>query len=95
MVARRERFHRVYDLAERVQPGVTSMALPDADTVRVAFIERAVQALGVTQARWVHDYFRIKPRLKDADLDELVAEGRRVLRREDRLLLTRGHPWPR
>ncbi len=78
MVARRERFHRVYDLAERVQPGVTSMALPDADTVRVAFIERAVQALGVTQARWVHDYFRIKPRLKDADLDELVAEGRLV-----------------
>ena len=76
MVARRERFHRVYDLAERVQPGVAGMALPDPDTVRATFIERAVHALGVTQARWVHDYFRIKPRLKDADLDALVAEGR-------------------
>lgn len=76
MVARRERFHRVYDLAERVQPGVGQLALPDADTVRAAFIERAVMALGVTQARWIHDYFRMKPRLRDADLDPLVADGR-------------------
>ncbi|MEO8546182.1 MAG: crosslink repair DNA glycosylase YcaQ family protein [Burkholderiaceae bacterium] len=76
MVARRERFHRVYDLAERVQPGVTQLALPDADTVQTAFIERAVLALGVTQARWIHDYFRMKPRLRDADLDSLVATGR-------------------
>lgn len=76
MVARRERFHRVYDLAERVQPGVEQLALPDADAVRAAFIERAVMALGVTQARWIHDYFRMKPRLRDADLDAFVADGR-------------------
>ena len=76
MVARRERFHRVYDVAERVQPGVTAMPLPDADAVRTTFVTRAVHALGVTQARWIHDYFRIKPRLRDADLDALVADGR-------------------
>ena len=52
------------------------MELPDADTVRADFVARAVQALGITQARWVHDYFRMKPRLRDADLDAWVDDGR-------------------
>jgi uncharacterized protein YcaQ len=78
MVARRENFHRVYDLSARVAP---QLLLPGAGVptgvaeVRTHFIERAVAALGVTQARWVNDYFRIKPRLKDRDLDALVAQG--------------------
>jgi uncharacterized protein YcaQ len=38
-------------------------------------VEKAVAALGITQARWVNDYFRTKPRLKDADLDALVDAG--------------------
>ena len=36
----------------------------------------ALPILGITQARWVHDYFRTKPRLNDADLQALVAAGR-------------------
>ena len=76
MVARRERFQRVYDLAHRVHPSLAQMELPAADTVYTDFIERSTQALGITQARWVHDYFRLKPRLKDADLDALVDLGR-------------------
>jgi uncharacterized protein len=76
MVARRENFHRVYDLAQRVQPLLAHTALPSADAVHAHFIEKSILALGITQARWVHDYFRIKPRLKDADLDPLVAQGR-------------------
>ena len=77
MVARRENFHRVYDLAERVAPQLLQATEPpDAAQVHQDFIERAVAALGVTQARWIHDYFRQKPRLKDADLDALVASGR-------------------
>jgi uncharacterized protein YcaQ len=40
-----------------------------------------VAALGLTQARWLHDYYRMKPRFKDADLDALVDEG--VLLRVD------------
>jgi len=75
MVARRENFHRVYDLAQRVCPQIAGMELPAAQTVHAAFTERAVAALGVTQARWVHDYFRTKPRCKDADLDGLVDSG--------------------
>ena len=79
MVARRDNFQRVYDLAQRVVPGLPELVLPPADEVHAAFAEQAIAALGVTQARWVHDYFRIKPRLKDADLDPLLASGR-VLR---------------
>ncbi len=76
MVARREKFQRVYDLAERVAP---QLAVPsDAPAiahVQQRFVEQSVAALGITQARWVHDYYRSKPRLKDADLDALVEQG--------------------
>ncbi|HSV53584.1 MAG TPA: crosslink repair DNA glycosylase YcaQ family protein [Burkholderiaceae bacterium] len=76
MVARRENFHRVYDLPERVVPALSGMELPSTDQVHKSFIEKSITALGITRARWVHDYFRIKPRLKDADLDALVEQGR-------------------
>jgi uncharacterized protein len=79
MVARRDNFHRVYDLTARVAPQAliaeTSGLVPTGLQVHQQFIERSVMALGITQARWVNDYFRIKPRLKDADLDALVAQG--------------------
>jgi uncharacterized protein YcaQ len=75
MVARRENFQRVYDLPERVCPALPTLESPDAQDVHTAFIERSVLALGVTQARWINDYFRIKPRLKDSDLDDLVEQG--------------------
>lgn len=72
MVARRERFQRVYDLSERVlaNAGAASTAAPAED-----FTAAAVRALGITQARWINDYFRHGPRLKDADLDARVAAG--------------------
>jgi hypothetical protein len=79
MVARRENFHRVYDLTERVAPEVlaveASPLTPSDEFVQLAWIEKAVAALGITQARWIHDYFRTKPRLRDADLDALVDSG--------------------
>jgi len=79
MVARRDNFHRVYDLSGRVAPQVLALesngGSPDSAQVHARFIERSIAALGITQARWVNDYFRIKPRLKDADLDALVTRG--------------------
>ena len=75
MVARRENFQRVYDLAQRVCPALEWMTLPTAADVQTRFIEKSIMALGVSQARWVHDYFRLKPRLKDVALDTLVAQG--------------------
>ena len=88
MVARRDNFQRVYDLAERVCPALPGLQTPPADEVHAAFIEQAISALGVTQARWIHDYFRIKPRLRDADLDPLVDQGR-LLR-----VQVQGWTWP-
>lgn len=78
MVARRENFHRVYDIAERVAPQLLAKDLeaPDPEQVHWGFIEKAVIALGITQARWINDYFRQKPRLKDRELDPLVDAGR-------------------
>ena len=77
MVARRERFQRVYDLAERVAPQLTRAPVTElpADAVHQQFIERSVAALGISQARWIHDYFRMKPRLSDADLNAMVERG--------------------
>jgi len=78
MVTRRERFQRVYDLAERVtarwvEPPPVG-ALDEAD-VRRHFILESVRALGVAKARWIADYFRLKPRVTDAELTPLVAQG--------------------
>ena len=78
MVARRDNFHRVYDLAERVAgvavPGWDSTPI-EAATVRRDTLLKSVRALGVAQARWIADYYRLRPRLRDADLDGLVEAG--------------------
>lgn len=76
MVARRDRFQRVYDLAERVAPNLAASGqAPAIAQVRDHFVERSVAALGITQARWIHDYYRSKPRLKDSDLNRLIERG--------------------
>jgi uncharacterized protein YcaQ len=82
MVVRRERFQRVYDLAERVVarwPEPPPAGVLDEASVREHFIVRSVQALGIARARWIADYYRLKPRVTDAELEPLVARG--VLRR--------------
>jgi uncharacterized protein YcaQ len=75
MVARRERFQRVYDLTSRVHPAAGATPRPAAPEVARAFVERSVRALGVTQARWIHDYFRTRPRLDEAGLRSFLDEG--------------------
>ncbi len=77
MIARRENFQRVYDLGERVlaKMGQDSGAVASLETMQRVFAIGAVRALGVTQARWIADYFRSGRRLKDADLDAYVDSG--------------------
>ncbi len=78
MVARRERFQRVYDLSERVMQrmGVERSAQAvDERAVARRLVLDSVKALGICQARWIADYYRTRPRHKNADLDELVASG--------------------
>ncbi|WP_255603742.1 winged helix-turn-helix domain-containing protein [Oscillochloris sp. ZM17-4] len=76
MIARRERFHRVYDLSERVLPGWDDADTPGADAVRRELLLRGVRALGVAPARWVHDYYRQKDkRACMAELAKLAEAG--------------------
>ena len=74
MVARRERFQRVYDLAERVVARLPEQAPFDSDVPR-ELVLRSLRALGIGQARWIADYFRTERRHRDADLDTLVDAG--------------------
>lgn len=80
MVTRRERFQRVYDLAERVlakldPPFDQRQAGTSEQALRRHFMLESIHALGVTQARWVADYFRLKPSVSDAELAPLVDAG--------------------
>jgi uncharacterized protein YcaQ len=78
MIARRERFQRVYDLAERVLPALDppfAASTLDVAGLRQRFILDSVRALGITQARWIADYYRLKPAVDDAELAPLVAAG--------------------
>jgi uncharacterized protein YcaQ len=78
MVARRERFQRVYDLAERVTatwPEPPPAGTLDEAIVRRHFVLESVRALGIAKARWIADYFRLRPRVTDVELEPLVADG--------------------
>jgi uncharacterized protein len=84
MVTRRERFQRVYDLAERVlqklDPPLDRTLLElDHEALRRRFILDSVRALGVTQARWIADYYRLKPAVTDKELAPLVASGQLLM----------------
>ncbi len=77
MVARRENFHRVYDLRERVLPKrflSDDIALSHQAMVR-EFSVRAVKAMGIAQARWIGDYFRHAAKTPEPDPETLVDTG--------------------
>ncbi|MEO7051972.1 MAG: crosslink repair DNA glycosylase YcaQ family protein [Rhodanobacter sp.] len=83
MVLRRERFQRVYDLAERVLARVDPQFDPAVARLSVAelrqhFILDSVRALGVAPAAWIADYFRLKPRVTEHELAPLLASGELV-----------------
>ena len=78
MVSRREKFRRVYDLSERVlaRAGVArSTAMADESRITEELILASVKALGISQARWIADYYRTGRKHKDTDLAGLVASG--------------------
>jgi uncharacterized protein len=75
MVRRRENFQRVYDLRERVHPSWTDESLPARQEAERQLVLRAVHALGVTQVRWVADYYRMNRRMATATVHELVHDG--------------------
>jgi uncharacterized protein YcaQ len=75
MIARRERFQRVYDLRERVLPEWDDADAPPLAEVRRELVLKAVRALGATPARWVADYFRTAKRETEPLPAKLADEG--------------------
>ncbi len=80
MVLRRERFQRVYDLAERVlarldPPPDPTVANLTATELRRHFILASVHALGVAPVAWIADYFRLKPKVTERELAPLLTSG--------------------
>ncbi|HMO55867.1 MAG TPA: crosslink repair DNA glycosylase YcaQ family protein [Roseiflexaceae bacterium] len=78
MIARRERFQRVYDLRERVMPHWEDQHAPPYDEVLSMQVLRAVRALGFAPASWIADYFRTARRPSIAAAFALAAAGRLV-----------------
>jgi uncharacterized protein YcaQ len=77
MIARREKFQRVYDVTERVlaKMGASGVEPLSSEAMQREFVLDAVHALGIAQARWINDYFRSGTRLKDAELGAYVERG--------------------
>lgn len=75
MIARRHNFQRVYDLRERVLPTWDDAQLPPLEETQRALVLKAVRALGVTSARWIADYFRMRKRDVPALAATLADEG--------------------
>jgi len=74
MVARRDKFQRVYDLRERVHPSWKDKRdlRPQIDGQREQVL-KAIRALGIAKAGWVADYFRmgkLAPEIQPAALAE-------------------------
>ena len=90
MVKRRENFHRVYDVRERVLPShfFDDDAVPSRETVDVAWTLAAVKAMGLAPARWIGDYFRHAGKAPRPHPDSLVETGD-LLR-----IHVNDWPWP-
>ena len=78
MIARREKFQRVYDLRERILPDWDTSPEISKEEAEDEFAVRAVRHLGIVPARWAHDYYRI-PKLGIGKRMERLAESGRVL----------------
>jgi uncharacterized protein len=80
MVARREQFHRIYDLRERVLPAHLhdDAAVPSRDAIELAWTLKTIAALGVASGRWLGDYFRHAGRVPRPHPEQLVDAGHLV-----------------
>lgn len=78
MVARRDRFQRVYDLPERVigrRRDDHKVIAMTPEQSRRDIILRSVRALGIAQRRWIADYYRIVPGVTEDELAALAEQG--------------------
>lgn len=75
MVSKRDKFQRIYDLQERVQPWDDVRHTPTPDDSFRAWVEQTVLALGVAPAEWIPDYFRLAKAEARPALQSLIDDG--------------------
>ena len=75
MIEKRENFHRVYNLAERILPDWDDARLPSRAEVDLVLVQKAVQAIGICKASWIGDYFRTSKSKPRVDPAQLVEQG--------------------
>jgi uncharacterized protein YcaQ len=75
MVLRREKFQRVYDLRERVQPDWQDADTASLDEAMRFFTLKSIQAMGIAHPDWVADYYRISKAHAKKAAAELLAQG--------------------
>jgi uncharacterized protein len=75
MIARRDNFHRVYDVRERVHPSWDDAHLPARAEIEKTWTLNAVKAMGIAPAAWIGDYFRHAGKVANPHPDQFVASG--------------------
>lgn len=76
MVRKRHNFQRMYDLRERVFPDADKLPKVSFEDAHDQFVLYTVQALGVTKAEWIANYFRLKKMWVTASLKRLEKQDR-------------------
>lgn len=79
MIARREKFQRVYDLRQRVLPEWRDNQAPQMEEVQRALVKRSVFCVGLARPEWVADYYRLPKTGLATLLKTLVASGQLIL----------------
>ncbi len=93
VIARREKFQRVYTPLENRFPGWDDARVPSAQEAAQALTLKAVRALGITQAAWVPDYYR-QPKVGIEKRLEALVEAGALLRLEVEGWGTPGYAHP-
>jgi len=75
MIARREKFQRVYDLRERVKEQWSDDDVPALDETMRRFVEQTIRSLGIARREWVADYFRLMKKPVEKAISELLVDG--------------------
>jgi uncharacterized protein len=76
MVSRRNNFQPIYDLRERVFPDADELPCVSVDEAHDQLVLYTIQALGVTKAEWIANYFRLKQAWVNAALKRLEKQNR-------------------
>ena len=79
MIARRNKFQRVYDLRERVYPGWDDANTPTREEARRDLAVKAIRAMGIAQASWVANYFYYFSKREMPSLLKLLVEQGEVV----------------